>query len=699
MYPLENKILAHFSSRSRRPLTRREIAEQINLRGGERKLLTKSLQQLVRSGLLEERKGKYRLVPPQRTVEGIFSVADKGFGFLQQDDGQREDLFIPARFVGSAMDGDRLLVACRVSTRDRRPYAEVIKVLQRAHRRLIGFYRPRGNGGEVWPLEQKLGGPIRVGKQAKINPGDVVEVEIEHFAAGDRDACGQIIEVLGSPEDPQVDIETVIRNYALPQNFSPAALEQAATVAESIDGDEIARRVDLRRLPLVTIDGETAKDFDDAVALQKKSDGSYRLWVCIADVSHYVEQATALDQDALERATSVYFPGFCLPMLPEALSNGICSLKPDEERLVMAAELQFDQTGVPLAAKFYPAVICSQARLTYTQVAACLTDPQQSALENSLVEQLAAMDELARLLGRQRQQRGSLDMDLPELEVLLDERGCPVDLVKTERTPAHRLIEEFMLAANESVAGFLHKQGWPFLYRIHEKPDLEKLQELQQLAAECGVGLVLGKNPQQGLQQLLIDIAEKPEARLVNQQLLRSLKQACYSPNNSGHFGLAADCYCHFTSPIRRYPDLIVHRILKLALTGSPKSASVSAAELLVLGRDCSAKERRAMQAERNLIDLRRCQVMLGRVGEEFFGTISSVAEFGFFVELDDLYVEGLVHLRTLKNDYYHFDPTLLALLGERHRRQFKIGMRVRVKLAKVELWRRRIDFTLVEEG
>ena len=700
MQPLEQKIIDLLGRGQKRPLGRREIAERLQLRGGQRKLLTRMLDQLVHSGALRERQGSYRLArQPQRTVEGVFSLAEKGYGFLRLDDAGQEDLFVPARHVGNAMDGDRVLADCQVSSRDRRTYARVVKVLQRAHSRLIGFYQQRGKSGQVWPLEKKLGGPVEVARQPEITPGDVVEVAIERYASGEINAAGRITEVLGAADNPQVDIETVIRSHDLPNRFSAAALEQAANVAETIDAEEIQRRVDLRRLPLVTIDGETARDFDDAVALQQQADGSFTLWVCIADVSHYVEPQTALDVDALERGTSVYFPGFCLPMLPEALSNGICSLNPDQDRLVLTAELRFDRNGTRLEAKFYPAVMRSRARLTYTRVSACLEAPDRSELDSELTGQLLQMAELAGALSRMRRARGSLDMDLPEVEILLDETGAPFDLVKTERNQAHRLIEEFMLAANEAVAAYLSDAGWGLLYRIHEEPELQKLQELQQLVAECGVGLVLGKKLQQALQQLLVDIADRPEARLVNQQLLRSLKQACYSPHNSGHFGLAADCYCHFTSPIRRYPDLVVHRVLKLALAGRPKSASLSEQQLEQLGLDCSTRERRAIQAERDLVDLRRCQVMVERVGEEFDGTISSVAEFGFFVELDEIFVDGLVHVRTLQSDSYHFDPAAVALIGERRDTRFKVGMRVRVKVAKVELWRRRIDFTLVEAG
>jgi ribonuclease R len=525
--------------------------------------------------------------------------------------------------------------------------------------------------------------------------GELVEVEIEYYPHGEFNASGRIIEVLGVAGDPQVDIETVIRSHGLPHQFSALALAQAAKVEEQIDPAEISRRTDLRRLPLVTIDGETAKDFDDAVALQKNPNG-YSLWVCIADVSHYVQAQTPLDLDALERGTSVYFSGFCLPMLPEALSNGICSLKPDEDRLVICAELQFDLEGERQQSKFYPAVMRSQARLTYTQVAACLDNPADFELPKILASQLQQMAELAEKLRLMRQRRGSLDLDLPEVEILLDESGAPFELIRIERTLAHRLIEEFMLAANEAVAEYLTHQKRPLLYRIHEEPDPLKLQDLQQLAAECGVGLILSKKLQPALQKLLLDIADKPEARLVNQQLLRSLKQACYSPENAGHFGLAAAYYCHFTSPIRRYPDLIIHRILKQTLAPDRQISVPSPAELVKLGLETSTKERRAMEAERDLADLRRCQIMEKHLGDEFDGTISSVAEFGFFVELDELMVDGLVPVRNLQDDFYHFDPKSLTLIGERRRRVYKIGKRVRVKVAKVELGRRRIDFNLI---
>lgn len=694
MQPLEQKII-RLLEKIRHPLQRREIAEHLRLKGGERKHLTRILDQLVRAGQLQEKKGSYHLPPQDKKLEGTFSIADKGYGFLRPDDPQAEDVFIPARHVGSAMDGDRILIACHTSLRDRRPYGKLLRIVERAHPRLLGHYRPRGKSTLVWPLEQKLGEPVRVEPHPEAKPGDIVEVEIERYASGDFSASGRITDVLGAADDPRIDIETVIRSHNLPHQFSPAAIKAATQAGETIDPDEAARRTDLRELPLVTIDGETAKDFDDAVALRKEGD-DYRLWVCIADVAHYVEPGSALDLDALERGTSVYFPGFCLPMLPESLSNGLCSLNPDAERLVMCAEMLFNIDGERLAQKFYPAVMRSRARLTYTRVAQALDDPSHADIHPELVPMLQQMAELARALTGMRIARGSLDLDLPEVEVITNERGEPVDLVKVARNQAHRLIEEFMLAANEAVASYLTNKHWPLLYRIHEKPDLLKLQELQQLAAQCGVGLVLGKKLQQALQNLLEEISDKPEARLVNQQLLRSLQQACYAPENVGHFGLAADCYCHFTSPIRRYPDLSVHRVLKQALEGKPKAEAPTVGALKILGNECSAKERRAMQAERDLVELRRCQVMAGRVGATFDGVISSVAEFGFFVELDDIFVDGLVHIRSLQDDFYDYDPAGHTLTGQRRRRQFRVGMRVRVEVKKVELWRRRIDFKLI---
>lgn len=696
MESLHDQILLLFGGSGKASLTRRQIAEKLHLKGREHKLLAGILSQMVKNKLLLEQRGRYRLREKiAGTAEGTFAVTDRGFAFLRHDDPRLEDLFIPARAFGTAMDGDRILVEQRFSPRERRPYAVVLKILRRAHQQLLGSYQTRGTTAQVFPLNPKLGGPIKVAPRPDIASGDVVVIRMDHFAGPERPAEGRVIEILGPGDNPQVDIETVIRNHNLPHRFSAATLNQAESLPNLIATEDLAVRVDLRELTLVTIDGDDARDFDDAVTARKEADGHFKLWVCIADVSHYVTPGSPLDVDARERGASVYFPGFCLPMLPEKLSNGICSLNPDEDRLVICAELTFSTMGRRTAKKFYPAVIRSRARLTYRQVAACLSSPETCELENSLRSQLKQMEQLAAILNQARRQRGSLDLELPETGVVLDQNGIPCDLRKVDRTPAHRLIEEFMLAANEAVADFLQSRDQAFLYRIHEPPELQQLQELQQLAAACGVGLALGKNLHHQLQQFLHDCSSLPEARLLRQQLLRSLKQACYSPRNQGHFGLAADVYCHFTSPIRRYPDLTVHRILKQVLAEQPNSPADQSSRLLRLGQDCSTKERRAMQAERDLIELRRCQIMSRHLGEKLTGTISSVTEFGFFVELDDLFVEGLVHIRTLDGDYYHFDPRSVTLTGTRKRRQFSIGKRVRIRVKQVDPWTRRIDFEL----
>lgn len=675
-------------------LRKRELARRLTLRGAQHKQLGRLLDKLVASGRLEQRRGAYRLARGIM-VEGQYSATDRGYGFVAVE-GRRDDLLIPARSTGSAMDGDQVKVVVRRSPRDHRDYGEITEVVTRAHSRMVGTYQQQSSGALVLPQGIRQARPVRVRSEAGIVTGDMVIVAIEQFPRGEEFASGRILERLGASDDPQTDIAAVIHAKKLPHAFSPAAIKEAEATVQQIDADDLSGRVDLCEVPLVTIDGETARDFDDAVAVVRESDG-YKLWVAIADVAHYVTPDSALDQDALERGTSVYFPGFVLPMLPEALSNGICSLNPQVDRLVMAAELRIDSQGEVRDARFYEAVMNSRARLTYTQVAGCLNG-EEGAVPAPLGRQLQVMDELAAILTQRRNERGSLDLDISETEIRVDESGRPIDVVKIERNRAHRLIEELMLIANQAVARYLAKKGRTFLYRVHDAPDQQKLDELQQLAAACGHGFVLGKDLHAALQNLLHDVAGEPEGRLINEQLLRSLQQAVYSPHNIGHFGLAIDDYCHFTSPIRRYPDLQVHRELKLALAGAPEGSGLSIPRLEQLGASCSAQERRAMEAERDLKQLRCCQIMQGRIGEEFSGIVVSVVEFGLFIELDDLLIEGLVHIRAMQGDYYHFDPMHRTLTGERRRQQFHIGMPVRVKVEKVDTIRRRIDFSLVEQ-
>lgn len=690
MRDLSERIVALLAAGKK--LDRRMMAELLDLRGAQRKELTRVLHQLTATGQLEQRRGVYRLNPDRAAIEGIFKRTEREYGFVHV--AGREDIFIPAQYVGSALEGDRVQVEMRRSTHDRRPFGIISTILERARSHVIGTLRLSNSGSLVVPQDRQAGPAVQVDQIEGCREGDLVEVLIEQYGEQGTAARGKIIERLGHSGDPYTDVITILRSKKIPDVFSAETLAAVAEVPGQVDDHDLSGRTDLRQLPLVTIDGETARDFDDAVCVELQSDGSYRLWVCIADVAHYVPVAGAIDVDARERGTSVYFPGFVVPMLPEALSNGICSLNPGVDRLVMTAELVISPTGKNMAATFYPAVMNSHARLTYTQVAARLEGDEGQVLPLNIQESLQHMANLAKILAQMRYQRGSLNLDLPEVEIRVDDSGRPLELVKVERNMAHHLIEELMLAANEAVAHYLGAHDWPFLYRVHGEPDEAKLDELQQLAAGCGHGLVLDKNLHQSLQELLTKVADRPEGRLISEQLLRSLQQAVYTPYNEGHFGLAAEEYCHFTSPIRRYPDLLVHRVLKLALTGAAKSSAPGNAALETLGEECSSRERRAMEAERDLGDLRRCQLMEDRVGETFTGVISSVTEFGFFVELDDNLVEGLVHVRTLTGDFYHYDPTTLTLTGERSRQQFRIGVSLEVKLERVDTVRRRIDFS-----
>ena len=673
-------------------IDRRTLAELLDLRGAERKKLTRTLNQLTSAGTLEQRRGSYRLNTDRQTLEGIFKRTDQDYGFVSV--AGREDVFIPAQHVNSALDGDKVKIEVRRSSHDRRSFGVVVTIVVRAQSHLVGVLQTSSDGALVVPQDRHSGPAVRVDPAEGCQNGDLVEVLIEQYAERGHAAQGKIVERLGRLGDPHTDVVSVLRSKKIPDAFSPETMAAVTTIPAQVVAADLVGRTDLRQLSLVTIDGETARDFDDAVFVEKQPKGNYRLWVAIADVAHYVPLAGAIDQDARERGTSVYFPGFVVPMLPEALSNGICSLNPGVDRLVMTAELTISPEGKTLKATCYPAVMNSHARLTYTQVAAYLEGGDKEAVPAGIQKSLQQMAELAKILTQMRYARGSLNLDLPEVEILVDDNGRPLELVKVERNIAHHLIEELMLAANEAVAHYLGAQEWPLLYRVHGEPDETKLEELQQLAASCGHGLVLGKNLHQSLQELLTAVAAKPEGRLISEQLLRSLQQAVYTPHNEGHFGLAAEEYCHFTSPIRRYPDLLVHRVLKQALTGAAKSNAPGLALLETLGAECSTRERRAMEAERDLADLRRCQLMEGRVGEVFSGVVSSVVEFGFFVELDDILVEGLVHVRTLTGDFYHFDPTALALTGERSRQQFRIGMPLEVKLERVDTARRRIDFS-----
>jgi ribonuclease R len=655
--------------------------------------------------LIRHKNGRYSLPQQVNLVVGKISIHRDGYGFVGAPEG-RQDVFVPARYLREVMDGDTVAVRVERKGHGGKPEGRVVRIVERLHQQVIGRYEAGRGFGYVVPADPRVRHDVFISdpSAASARPGQMVVARIDNYPSGSRGPEGTIIDILGDADDPAVEILTVAYKHNLPHRFSEEILAAAKQIPDHVGPDDLTGRVDLRGRSLVTIDGETAKDFDDAVAVQGETDGRTRLWVAIADVGYYVPEKSLIDREAYERSTSVYFPGQCIPMLPEALSNGICSLNPEVDRLAMTAEILFDQQGRRIESRFYPAVIRSRARLTYTEVHEMIELGNQEVIDRyaPIYPDLQIMKQLARQLMDMRRRRGSLDFDLPEAEVILGLRGKPENIVRAERTLAHRLIEEFMLAANEAVATFLHERQAPLLYRIHEPPDMEKLKDFQAFAALFNYGLELGETgvKPRDLQQLLDKAVGRPEEKLLNNVLLRSLKQARYSPDNAGHFGLAAKLYCHFTSPIRRYPDLVVHRILREVLAhgqlSEPRKESLDR-RLPIAGEHTSMRERRAMEAEREIVDLKKCQFMATRIDEEFDALVSGVQPFGFFVELNDVFIEGLVHISNLSDDFYHYEDDLHRLVGQHRRRVFQVGVPVRVRLASVNLPRREIDFVLVE--
>ncbi len=699
-------IISFFENRAPHPLTPQEIVRMMGIGRQQRKELLAKLDELADKGALVRLKGK-RYALPRRVnlVVGTISLHRDGYGFVKPSEGTDKDVFIPARFAGEAMHGDRVVVRVERGARSGKPEGRIIRVEERAHQSVVGRYEASRKFGYVVPADPRLSHDVYIPRSAagKARPGEIVIARIDSYPSRNRNPEGTVVEILGEPDDPNVEVLTIVHKHGLPHRFPQSVLDAAEAVPDQVSEEERVGRVDLRDVPTVTIDGETAKDFDDAVAVRREDGGNIRLWVSIADVGHYVREGSIIDVEAYERGTSVYFPGQCIPMLPEKLSNGICSLNPHVERLTMTAEILFDRQGERLESRFYASVIRSHARLTYTEVSAVIErdDAQVKAAYPHLVDHLQVMKELALRLTAMRRRRGSLDFDLPEAEIILDLRGRIEDIVRSERNLAHRLVEEFMLAANEAVARFVSDHEAPLLFRVHEAPDPEKLQELRDFAQNFGCDLKLQDSkvrPGQ-LQELLNQVEGRPEERLINQVLLRTMQQARYRPENIGHFGLAAETYCHFTSPIRRYPDLIVHRILSEVIVHKglpPHRRQQFERKLPQAGEDTSTRERRAMDAEREIVTLKKCQFMVDRVGEEFDGFISGVQSFGFFVELKGIFVEGLVHISTLEDDFYHFEEEHYRLIGENSRKIFQVGGSVRVRVNHVSIERREIDFILV---
>ncbi|MBW6512724.1 MAG: ribonuclease R [Desulfuromonadaceae bacterium] len=691
-------IMRLFPVSARRSHSLKDIQRMLRISSRERSYLRTALDQLLASGQLVLL-GNRRYAVPRRgkCVAGELSVHPDGFGFVATPG--RDDIYVSGRDLHGAIDGDQVSVVLGAPGRSGRLRGRVDAVLSRKRAQLVGRYYERSGTSHVIPDDPRMSQPVMIAADQReaARDGLVVVAEILPPRAGTVALRGKIIEVLGDPADPAIEMIRIARRFELPTEFPAEVIMAAAQIASVVKEEELAGRRDLRHLPLVTIDGESAKDFDDAVLATREADGNWRLLVAIADVAHYVDAGGVIDLEARRRGTSAYFPAACLPMLPEALSNGICSLQPGVDRLALVAEILLSASGETLAARFDEAVIRSQARLTYTDVFACLSAAVVREAVAQLRPQLTLMAELAGRLERLRRRRGSIDFDLPEAEIILDLRGRPEQIIRSERTIAHGLIEEFMLVANEAAAKFLVDHQFAVLYRVHEPPTIAALDQFREFSAYLNYGLAVaaGDVTPLELQQLLASAAGQPEAHILHRALLRAMRQARYSPEPLGHFGLALSHYCHFTSPIRRYPDLFIHRQLRAALRGAT-CRYAAGKELARLGEETSLCERRAMEAERDMLRLKKCQFLAEHTGNQFAGVISSVQPFGFFVELEMFLIDGLIKIADLDDDYYLYEAERQRLVGTRRRRIFALGDPCRVTVTQVDIDRRQIDFSLV---
>ncbi|MEN8106389.1 MAG: ribonuclease R [Pseudomonadota bacterium] len=687
------------------PVQRDELARLVNIRDDDgQEALRRRLQAMVRDGqLVRNRRNCYALTEQFDLVQGRVIGHPDGFGFLVTDD-DSDDVYLSARQMRSVFHDDR--VQARIVGKDRRGRleGEVVEVLQRNTHRVVGrFYRESGIYFVV-PDNKRLAHDISVpdAETSAATHGQIVTVEIIEQPGKRNRPIGRVIEVLGEHMAPGMEIDIAIRSHELPQEWPAAVEAEVSGCTEDVPEDAKQGRTDLRDVPLVTIDGEDARDFDDAVHCERTSSG-WRLLVAIADVSHYVLPDTALDHEAERRGNSVYFPERVIPMLPEVLSNGLCSLNPEVDRLCMVCEMQFDAAGKMTRSRFLEAVMRSHARLTYTQVAAMLIDGDKELGRkyHSLLPHLEALHELYKLLREAREARGAIDFETTETRIVFSEDRKIERIVPLLRNDAHKLIEECMIAANVAAARFLIRHKLPTLFRVHGRPDSDKVEDVQEFLRELGLSISGGLRPQaKDYARLLAAVTGRPDEHLINTVLLRSMPRAEYHPENIGHFGLAHEKYVHFTSPIRRYPDLLVHRAIRHVLRGGkPAAFDYTHTDMQALGDQCSMTERRADDATRDAVDWLKCEYMLDHIGETFRGIISSVTSFGIFVELRDVYIEGLVHVTALGNDYYHYDPTRHWLMGERTNRIYRLGDTVVVNVVQVNLDDRKIDLELVEKG
>ncbi|MDU3335794.1 ribonuclease R [Paraclostridium bifermentans] len=704
---LKQKLLGLISEAAYNPLKKEELAMIFDIHHTEMPMFYNFLDELVESGyLILTKKGKYTSPNQMGLFVGKLVSHKKGFGFVESDEEYTQDLFIPADSLNGAMHNDRVIAEITTpATDEKRAEGRIIKVVERAITDVVGTFQESKNFGFVLPDNKKFNKDIFIPKKffngARGN--DKVVCRITQWPTEDRKPEGKIIEILGQKGDRYVEIASVIREHGLPEEFPKKVLDEAEKVAIEIPQEEIDRRLDIRDMNIFTIDGEDAKDLDDAVSIEVLDNGNYKLGVHIADVTHYVKEKSKLDKEALKRATSVYLVDKVIPMLPKTLSNGVCSLNPFEDKLTLSVFMEIDHKGDVVKHDIKETIINSKARMTYTEVSDILEKDDEKLKKTfaKVADDFFTAEKLARILMKRREKRGAIDFDFPEAKIILNNDGDVVDIKQYERRISNRIIEEFMLITNETVAEHFFWLNMPFVYRVHETPAHEKIETLNKFISTFGYvikGDLESVHPK-ALQGIIEQIHGKTEEKAISTIMLRSLKQARYSPECVGHFGLAAQYYSHFTSPIRRYPDLQIHRIIKEFLNGkiSQKRQDQLAQIVDYASTQSSEREREAELAERDVKDIYKARYMEDRVGEEFIGIVSSVTSFGMFIELDNT-VEGLVRLADMGDDYYIFDENTFTILGERTKKMYRIGDVVKIKVEKVNVDFKEIDFKLLEK-
>ena len=685
------------------PMKIKEMAILLSVPKEKRQELQEVLDALIAEGKIEvSKKGKYTKAEGNY-ITGTFTSHQRGYGFVTIE-GEEEDIFIPAEDTGGAFHKDVVQITVSSAVTGRRREGKVVKILSHGITQVVGTYENSKNFGFVVPDDPKINKDIFVPRERSKGAvsGHKVVAEITDYGKKDRKPEGKVVEILGHINDPGTDIISLVRAFALPVEFPTKVLNQAERVAKEVSTADMAGRMDIRDLLTVTIDGEDAKDLDDAITLSKEGD-IYKLGVHISDVTNYVQEYSALDEEAKERGTSVYLVDRVIPMLPHTLSNGICSLNQGEDRLALSCMMDIDAKGRVVGHKIAETVVCVDRRMSYTAVKKILEDKDEKTIEEyqDFVPMFELMKELAAILRKKRMQRGSIDFDFPETKILLDDKGHPVEIKPYERNVATKIIEDFMLIANETVAEDFFWQQVPFVYRTHDNPDSEKIHKLATFINNFGYSIHIGQDevhPKE-LQKLLQKIEGSTEEPLISRLTLRSMKQAKYSTISSGHFGLATNYYCHFTSPIRRYPDLQIHRIIKECLRGKMNDKRISHYDKLLpeVAKHASDMERRADEAERETEKMKKVEYMSAHIGEEFEGVISGVTAWGFYVELPDT-IEGLVHVTSLKDDYYDYSESTYELVGQITNHRYKLGQKVRVVVTATDALLRTIDFELADE-